>query len=290
MADEKIQWHPGFLGGIELALRKYKSDLSFDSEHPLSKKPLQMDVLIIKKNIDTFIDTSIGRIFSTHNVIEYKSPDDGLTVDDYFKVMSYACLYKSLSSHVNEIRGNELSISLFRDVRPVKLFKDLKDLGAKIEEKYNGVYYVTGVIMIPTQIVVTSELDDPDSLSLKVLSKKPKEEDVVDFAEWAKLLSEKDDRENADAVLQVSVTANDLYDDLKRRYPGMCDALMTLMKPEIDDKVQEGKREGKQEGKQEGVLETLASLVKDGILTLADAARRANLTPAEFQKKTASML
>ena len=70
----------------------------------------------------------------------------------------------------------------------------------------------------------------------------------------------------------------------------MCDALMTLMKPEIDDKVQEGKREGKQEGKQEGVLETLASLVKDGILTLADAARRANLTPAEFQKKTASML
>ena len=43
-------------------------------------------------------------------------------------------------------------------------------------------------------------------------------------------------------------------------------------------------------GKQEGVLETLASLVKDGILTLADAASRANLTPAEFQKKTASLL
>ena len=78
MADDKIQWHPGFLGGIELALRKYKSDLSFDSEHPLSKKPLQMDVLIIKKSLDTFVDTSIGRIFSTHNVIEYKSPDDGL--------------------------------------------------------------------------------------------------------------------------------------------------------------------------------------------------------------------
>ena len=283
MADDKIQWHPGFLGGIELALRKYKSELSFDSEYNLSKKPLQMDVLIIKKNIGTIVDTSIGRIFSTHNVIEYKSPDDGLTVDDYFKVLSYACLYKSLSSHVNEIRGDEISISLFRDVRPEKLFKDLKELGANVEEKYKGVYYVSGVIMMPTQIVVTSELDDPDSLSLKVLSKRPKEEDVVDFTEWAKLFNEKDDRENADAVLQVSVTANrDLYDDLKRRYPAMCDALMTLMKPEIDDKVQEGK--------QAGTIETLASLVKDGILTLADAASRANLTPAEFQKKTASLL
>lgn len=285
MTEDKIQWHPGFLGGIELAFRKYKSNLSFDSEHPLSKKPLQMDVLIIKKNIDTIIDTSIGRIFSTHNVVEYKSPDDGLTVDDYFKVMSYACLYKSLSSHVNEIRGNEISISLFRDVRPVKLFKDLMELGARIEEKYRGVYYVTGVIIIPTQIVVTSELDDPDSLSLKLLSKRPKEEDIVAFAELAKHLREKDDKENADAVLQVSVTANHvLYDDLKRRYPEMCDALMTLMKSEIDDKVQEGK----QEGKQEGVLETLASLVKKGLISLADAAQEVNLTPAEFLKKTAA--
>ena len=56
---------------------------------------------------------------------------------------------------------------------------------------------------------------------------------------------------------------------------------------EVLDRVE---AKGKREGKQEGVLETLASLVKDGILTSADAARRANLTPAEFEKKTASFL
>ena len=43
-------------------------------------------------------------------------------------------------------------------------------------------------------------------------------------------------------------------------------------------------------GKQEGVLETLASLVKKGLLSLTDAAKEADLTPAEFQKKTASLL
>ena len=60
---------------------------------------------------------------------------------------------------------------------------------------------------------------------------------------------------------------------------------------EVLDRVEaKGKREGKREGKQEGVLETLASLVRDGVLTLSDAARRANLTPAEFQSKTASFI
>ena len=45
---------------------------------------------------------------------------------------------------------------------------------------------------------------------------------------------------------------------------------------------------GEARGIQIGALEVLASLVKDGILAVADAARRANLTPAEFQAKTAS--
>lgn len=39
------------------------------------------------------------------------------------------------------------------------------------------------------------------------------------------------------------------------------------------------------EGVEEGVLKTLISLVKDGILTLADAAKRANMTVPEFKKQ-----
>ena len=56
---------------------------------------------------------------------------------------------------------------------------------------------------------------------------------------------------------------------------------------EVLDRVE---AKGKREGKQEGVLETLASLVKKGLLSLTDAAKGANLTPAEFQKKTASFV
>ena len=48
----------------------------------------------------------------------------------------------------------------------------------------------------------------------------------------------------------------------------------------------EGLAEGKAVGIEVGILQTLLSLVKDGILTMSDAARRANMTVAEFERKT----
>ena len=39
-------------------------------------------------------------------------------------------------------------------------------------------------------------------------------------------------------------------------------------------------------GEVKGFLEAMISLVKDGILTVADAAKRANMTVAEFEEKT----
>ena len=77
-AKEKIQWHQGFCGIVELDLRTCKQDLTFETEHELSKKPLRIDLLIIKKNRDIEIRPSYGRAFRRFNVIEYKSPEDGL--------------------------------------------------------------------------------------------------------------------------------------------------------------------------------------------------------------------
>ena len=48
----------------------------------------------------------------------------------------------------------------------------------------------------------------------------------------------------------------------------------------------EGEAKGRAEGIAEGILNTLAGLVKDSILTLADAAKRAGMTTAEFEAKT----
>jgi hypothetical protein len=48
----------------------------------------------------------------------------------------------------------------------------------------------------------------------------------------------------------------------------------------------EARDEGKAEGKAEGTLELLYNLVQDGVLTLTDAANRANMTEVIFTEKT----
>lgn len=42
---------------------------------------------------------------------EYKSPDDYLSIDDFFKVYGYACFYKADTGKVNEIKADELTIT-----------------------------------------------------------------------------------------------------------------------------------------------------------------------------------
>ena len=60
-----------------------------------------------------------------------------------------------------------------------------------------------------------------------------------------------------------------------------------------DEGYEEGRAEGRAEGRTEGIeigeLRTLAGLVKDGILTLADASKRMNMTEEEFTAKTANI-
>ena len=55
----------------------------------LSKKPLQIDELVIKVHDNEKIQKNIGRIFRKHNIVEYKSPEDYLTINDFYKVYGY---------------------------------------------------------------------------------------------------------------------------------------------------------------------------------------------------------
>ena len=61
----------------------------------MSRKPLAMDLLVIKKEPGVQIHKNIGRIFRRHNIVEFKSPKDYLSINDFYKVYAYACLYQS---------------------------------------------------------------------------------------------------------------------------------------------------------------------------------------------------
>ena len=50
--------------------------------------------------------------------------------------------------------------------------------------------------------------------------------------------------------------------------------------------LREGRELGVEQGIEQGTIETLSTLVNDGILTLSEAAQRAGMTITDFKKKT----
>lgn len=175
---------------------------------------------------------------------------------------------------MNEIPGDELTVSMARDVHPDKLFSVITESGGKVDQKYPGIYHISGVVNTPTQIIVTSELDKELHASLRILTRRAREEDVASFLRMASAFTEPGDRHNADAILQLSVSANrEVYEKIKRRDPTMCEALRDLMKEEI------------QEERQDAVDTALIAVIKNQMKTLGlDASKvmeSMGLSPAD---------
>ena len=251
-APDKLQWHPAFCAAAGLEFHEDIERLELKPEYNLSKEPIRIDLLIIKEGRTGQIKNEIGHIMRTYNVIEYKSPEDALTIDDFYKTIGYACLYKGYGEYVDAVPINELTISIFREARPEKMFLTLQRYGHKIEERYPGIYYVTEYLPIPAQIIVTQELEPGEHRSLKILSNHAKKEDVEEFLRKAEGMNTSRDRQNVEAVLQVSVRANDeLYREI-RRDANMCDALRELMKDDIEREVSAARKLGESEGEVRG--------------------------------------
>ena len=275
----KIKWHPAFYSAAEFDFRNEKEMLEFHAEYQLSKEPLAMDLLIIEKRANVVLENALGQIFRRYNIIEYKSPDDSLNIDDFYKTIAYAALFKGTALVNDMYPADELTVSLFREAAPLKLMQQLQASGLRLEEKFPGVFYVYGNTLFPVQIVVTKKLSSKMHAALKLLSKNVLPEDVRIFLDEAG--KAKNENYNVDSILQVSVSANEMVYEALRRDNFMCEALRKLMKNDLEIERAEGKLEGKIEGK----LSLLYELVKDNILSVKQAAQRANLSEAEFLKR-----
>ncbi|MDR3183154.1 MAG: hypothetical protein LBT89_09605, partial [Planctomycetaceae bacterium] len=60
---ERIAWHPAFVEAIQMELEEYRDFLEFTAEYQLTSEPLQMDILIVKKEPGVKISKNIGQIF-----------------------------------------------------------------------------------------------------------------------------------------------------------------------------------------------------------------------------------
>ena len=234
-----IDWHSGFSGGFHLILREYKDDLSIEREHYITKEPTRMDHLIIKKDKNVIVDNSIGRAFRGHNIIEYKNPNSALNIDVVWKAIGYAGLYKGYGETVNAIPAKELTITILRSRKPVKLFKGLKSDGYMVKSTAPGVYLLSGFIDMPIQVIVMKELADEVFRPLRIMVPDADEGEIRAFIMEAITFSTPEDQNNASAVLNVSSEANEKTFKRIRRDNVMGGAMKRIMKEDIEQAKQE---------------------------------------------------
>ena len=251
LAEQKIQWHPGFYAGIELELKAY--NLYFDQEHQVTRGALSFDLLIIKKQSDEKIDNEIGEFFRKYNVVEFKSPDDELSIDVFYKVQSYAGLYKASGETLNAIPAEEVTVSLFRDCYPREMIGLLKSLGAEVIKRHDGVYEIRRAGFFPTQLIVTGELKPESHSTLRVLSNRVTRADVEVFLMTTKDMRSPGEIARLDAILQVSASANkDIFDEIYREGSDMCQALKDIMKEDFKKAEERGEKRGEKRGETRG--------------------------------------
>jgi len=166
--DKPIQWHPAFFQAIQLELGEYRHALKFIYEYQLTSGPQRIDVLIIKKIEDIAIKKNIAAIFRKENLVEYKSPDDHLSVKDFYKVYGYACQYIQLEDNKN-IDISELTLTFVESRYPQELIKHLTEKrNFTVEESHPGIYNVKGDIMA-IQLIDSRKLSAEENLWLKEL-------------------------------------------------------------------------------------------------------------------------
>lgn len=233
MSNIKIQWHPGFVAAMDLELAENRADLVYEKEYNLNTKPLEIDLLVIKKDKDIRTVNEIGWIFRGYNVLEYKSPDDSLDIDAFYKAGAYASLYKAYGKVSDERKADDITVSLIREARPDGLFEYFKRHNIRTVNPHRGIYYVQDEVLFPTQIVVAGEMDRKSHMWLKALSGKMKKQDIKELLEKIEAMKQKFDRELADSVLEVSIRANRHVVNELRGDDSVCQALLEIMEPEI---------------------------------------------------------
>ena len=286
--SQKLQWHPAFCSALRLELLEDAENLEFTDEFQLTEKPLQIDCTVVKVKKDCKIKNEIGKIFRKHNIFEYKSPMDELNIDTFYKAVAYACLYKVLPNHVDEIPAEEITITLIRDRKPVKLLGELEKSGYGYKKEAAGIYYVNGA-MFPMQIIESSELDVDMHVQLKALTNHLEESLMRQYLLQVSTFEGRE-KNLADIVLQVIVNSNmEKVREWKGSEQTMCEALRVLMKEELKEErvagLREGRLEGQREGQREGQIRAYASLVQDGIIPVEIGAEKAGMSVDDFTKE-----
>ena len=270
-AKELFQWHPAFYAAMQVELGK-EGEFSFINEYQPGTKPKEVDVLIIRKEDGQQVRKNIGRIFRKYNLVEYKSPADYLSVDDFYKGLAYVCLYKSDTDRVNKVDIDQVTLTFAVSHYPREVFKHLIKREYTVKKTESGIYYVERSL-VPIQVLVLSQLPAEENLWLKVLTNDLREKETARrmLTEYGK------HRDNLlySSVMDIVIRANRkiFYEEDS----DMCEALEQIINEKLDAREARGKLEGERLERQRTVrklrmfnfpLEQIANIVEESMETV----------------------
>ena len=97
---------------------------------------------------------------SIANIIEYKGPGDSFSIDDFYKVLGYACIYKTATLTVNEIKAEEITLTFAVKHFPRAMIKEIQRTRNLTVVKFDeGIYHIIGG-MFPIQMIHTVKLSE----------------------------------------------------------------------------------------------------------------------------------
>ena len=193
---------------------------------------------------------------------------------------------------MDAIRYDEITISLVRAAKPVKLIQWFETNGYSIENPCSGIYYIKKDGFFDTQIIVSRELDAESHIWLSSLTVNIEPRETIELMESYEQIVTKAEREYADSVVKTVLEANPEAERIIKEESGMASELWETFKAEREKAeiwgrkvgLQEGIEKGLQEGIEKGRLEVIVSMLKQGRLTVEEAAKEARMSEKDLEK------
>lgn len=273
-SDGNLDWHTAFRSAAEIELHADLDKLHFRGEYLLGKQPMRSDLLITCPHKNVQFHSNLAQIFRTYNFVEYKSPDDLMTVKSFYKVYAYACKFLADMPPGQKPKPDEVTLTFICSHYPVKMLRHLqKHRKIQVHKREAGIYDLTG---------------DPFAMQLIVLPRLTKEKNFWLYNLRNNIKDTRDIEEIADnynphkndilyqSVMDVITRAN--YQKFQEVRIMMCEALEMLFADELAEGRVKALAEGRSEGRAIGLAEGRATGLAEGRATGLAEGRATGLT------------
>lgn len=265
----RSDWHAALEAALHCTIIGYEEAYKLLVEEELGIEPPRADfIVVVDESGKKRLDEPIFSHFRTHNIIEYKNPNDQLNESVLWKTIGYAGLYIS-GRRADE---QDVTLTIIRARKNEEFFERLENQGKLCQGETEGVYNVAE--RLPTRIILTDELKGEQYAAYRAISDKPKEDDIEYLIDAAEEDEEK--RKYLRVILNlVAAKHPEMIEEIKGRDKSMTAKWMEIFKDEIAVE--------RAEGRSEGMIQMCASLVDDGTLSIEKAAEKLGMTVQEFK-------